>query len=314
MANAQPTHPVHFSKFAQAIKDILQANFFDGKKKTDFEYLKNAAISGIRVAQRFYVPFVQSLFLDRTLTEDRKQLIRLPYECIAVLTNPPFIYDFDDRIPAETGWSIAIAFVADSAFNKSFGLLRTQNQDDKDYAFGLLSLIRCPLNHPDPLLKNRWILAPDVAGIGLPSTNDGYLIGVSNTDCARDWGLANSWDKNRRQLYFESPFEVIANACTMLNLHNVKTHSVLPPEKLLKKARKFGHEPLYSYKILVVDGERWHDNGRCENKGGSFRSHLRRGHIRRLHDSERRVWVRATFVHGKSPGFVSKDYEMVAHG
>jgi len=96
----------------------------------------------------------------------------------------------------------------------------------------------------------------------------------------------------------------------MLSLHNVKTRTVAPPEKLQKKRLKHGGKPLFSYKVLVVDGEEWHDSGNRGTGTGSVRSHMRRGHIRQLHNSDRRVWVRATLVHGKAAGFVSKDYKL----
>jgi hypothetical protein len=83
-----------------------------------------------------------------------------------------------------------------------------------------------------------------------------------------------------------------------------------PSARLNKKRLLHDRQPLYSYHVLVVDGECWDrpETAQSDEKGG-VRSHLRRGHIRRL-DETRHVWVRATYVHGSRPGFVDKDYTL----
>lgn len=102
----------------------------------------------------------------------------------------------------------------------------------------------------------------------------------------------------------------VVSLCVMLSLKNVKAESVEPSAALNAKRKAKGKRPLYSYKILNVDGERWESNGVDTGNGEGYRSHLRRGHIRRLSD-ERAVWVRATYVHGRVAGFVDKDYNVV---
>lgn len=103
----------------------------------------------------------------------------------------------------------------------------------------------------------------------------------------------------------------LVNLSLMLSLANVKTESVNPDSKANHKRRNRGAVPLYSYKILNVDGERWDSNGVDMGDGQGYRSHLRRGHIRRI-SGDHAVWVRATYVHGRIPGFVDKDYNVVA--
>jgi len=92
----------------------------------------------------------------------------------------------------------------------------------------------------------------------------------------------------------------------MLALKNVRPQIDEPPPKLNKKRAASGKLPLYAYHVLEVDGEVWGPHSKGDGSA-EYRSHLRRGHIRRLSDG-RAVWVRATYVHGRMPGFVSKDY------
>lgn len=96
----------------------------------------------------------------------------------------------------------------------------------------------------------------------------------------------------------------------MLSLHNVSTKTISPSRKLNLKRQRAGKLPLYDYHVLLVDGAEVCDSERCGSPSDrQIRSHYRRGHIRRL-DETRRIWVRATFVHGSAKGFVDKDYRV----
>ena len=113
------------------------------------------------------------------------------------------------------------------------------------------------------------------------------------------------------QLQEEAKYDAtrLFNMLALLRLHNVTTQTENPSPQLNAKRKSRGKLPLYSYKILVVDGERWDTPSVVDEAGEGYRSHLRRGHIRRLSD-DRAVWVRATFVHGRKDGFVDKDYDI----
>lgn len=71
--------------------------------------------------------------------------------------------------------------------------------------------------------------------------------------------------------------------------------------------------PFDTYHVLVIGHQETSSNGGSgANHGGhrSPREHLRRGHIRRLHDG-RRIWVNASVVaHGRGRGVVTKDYTL----
>ncbi|MBC7602782.1 MAG: hypothetical protein H7255_09005 [Ramlibacter sp.] len=100
---------------------------------------------------------------------------------------------------------------------------------------------------------------------------------------------------------------VLTNLCVMLSLKNVRNQTVAAPPALNAKRKKKGKPPLWSYHVLEVDGELWDQPESSGPTDQAYRSHLRRGHIRRLVDG-RSVWVRAAYVHGKLDGFVQKDY------
>lgn len=97
----------------------------------------------------------------------------------------------------------------------------------------------------------------------------------------------------------------------MLSLVNVKAQRINPPSHRNAKRKSQGKLPLYSYHVLNVGGEVWDSEGADDGDGRGYRSHLRRGHIRRLENGSS-TWVRPHFVHGSIPGFVDKDYNVRA--
>lgn len=148
--------------------------------------------------------------------------------------------------------------------------------------------------------NSPWAPFPVAATITFPEGEDGYSMDV------RVRPDFSSIEKPA-DLVAEDVLSVL-NLCVMLSLHNVKAQQVSVPNRLAKKRKSHGKKPLYSYHVLNVDGEIW-DSPRNEHSGSTVRSHLRRGHIRRLDDA-RRVWVRPTYVHGGTHGFVDKDYNV----
>lgn len=153
------------------------------------------------------------------------------------------------------------------------------------------------------LIKTKngsWSPFPVGAVISFPDGEDGYHVELSIRPDA-------SHLEDAYGLVSEDVLSVL-NLCVMLSLHNVKAELVSAPDPLGNKRKKQGKKSLYSYHVLNVDGEIW-DSPRNEPIGSTVRSHLRRGHIRRL-DEARRVWVRPTYVHGGTPGFVDKDYNV----
>jgi hypothetical protein len=104
--------------------------------------------------------------------------------------------------------------------------------------------------------------------------------------------------------------QVMIQACNVLNCENVKTDDLKEPVKLNKKRQKSGKQPFFSYKILQLSDEKnANQNKSFGGNHSSPRSHLRRGHLRRL--THKTVWVRASMINiGTSKGVVKKDYSL----
>ena len=100
----------------------------------------------------------------------------------------------------------------------------------------------------------------------------------------------------------------------LLSLENVKVQKRGAPklsivgtrnQKKKHKARKS-----FDYHVLSINGEAWDSPYETASGYGGKRSHLRRGHIRRL-ANDKTTWVKATYVKGSKEGFVKKDYEVL---
>lgn len=99
--------------------------------------------------------------------------------------------------------------------------------------------------------------------------------------------------------------------CLALGCANVATETIPVAEKHAKARAKAGKPRLHDYHVLMIPGS--DGGGEPSGTGRSVRSHLRRGHIRRL-GADRMTWVNATMVKGGTRGFVSKDYSVKPDG
>lgn len=94
--------------------------------------------------------------------------------------------------------------------------------------------------------------------------------------------------------------------CVTLACNNVRKERQVQPAKLNKARIKAGKAPLKDFHILTIGGEQVAGGGPGGASSGA-RSHLRRGHIRRL-SPDRVTWVNSCMVRGSRPGFVDKQY------
>src|SRR6218665_3327923 len=94
--------------------------------------------------------------------------------------------------------------------------------------------------------------------------------------------------------------------CMALACRNVSTREIPAPSRLNKQRVKGGKQPLKGFRVLEIAGQEEGQSFDRSGRGG-VRSHLRRGHIRRL-GSDRITWVNATMVRGSRAGFVDKQY------
>lgn len=94
--------------------------------------------------------------------------------------------------------------------------------------------------------------------------------------------------------------------CCALACANVGTERIEQPPALQRSRLRAGKLPLRDFHVLRISGERAMPGQRgAAGDREAARSHLRRGHIRRL-PGERVTWVNATIVRGR--GFVDKVY------
>lgn len=131
-------------------------------------------------------------------------------------------------------------------------------------------------------------------------------------------------DKLFADIILNTRDEVFAyiGACSLLNCANVIVEPVnattpdtlrkLPPSA--RKKLKPVPKPKFEYKVLQISDERTSHTksytGATDAAGGTpRRTHLRRGHIRRL--KERVIWVRPAVINpGSSVGVIDKDYQL----
>lgn len=228
---------------------------------------------GVQNGQRFYVPYGAGVFAGKSY-RDIGAMLNLPFPITCVATES---IDSPDDV-------LEIVVVASQI-------------EAGDPSFNFVCSIR------DKLESQDWMITPT----GRCQFKDDGTIDIGLVDSP----LARSLLKDNpsfRPKMWHGIIGTIHSLCGMLALHNVQLDWVEPPIKLNKKRERSGTLPLYSYRVLNVGGQVWDTPGEDSGDGQGYRSHLRRGHIRRL--GERHIWVRATYVHGRIAGFVDKDYNV----
>lgn len=102
---------------------------------------------------------------------------------------------------------------------------------------------------------------------------------------------------------------VVLDLIMLVNCSNVEITEELSGGKFINEKRiKKGKTPLFDYKVLTLDFASSDSNDVHGVSGSMKRTHLRRGHIRRLKD--RTIWVNACTVNGGKKGILHKDYKL----
>jgi hypothetical protein len=299
---------MHWSKFTQAEKDIRElATRCVNDRSSDPSVATNLVLlaRGLKFGQRFYLPDA-AMILGETnvITEDLKATIRLPAEPTIILTEE-FLREDTPETGSEfkiicRGWKITLVFSNAGAVGKRFVEERFK-EDGPGRAFYVFSTSYFKSEYP------RWMTEGTAAVMFLPDHGPGFQATSALSPSMQEKLRAGGLDPAKVVNEYLTDFGAALNLMVMLSLHNVKTRDIAPPEKLVRARKRRDRTPLYSYKVLVVDSEVWDSPHTSTGTGPGFRSHFRRGHIRRLWDG-RRIWVRHTMVHGRLPGFVEKEY------
>ena len=149
----------------------------------------------------------------------------------------------------------------------------------------------------------------------------GYTLMIADNDLATTIHIANL------RSFFRGGAEEVArkqySCCVislmflhvLLSLENVKVNKRASPKLSIvgtrgQKKKSRTHKS-FDYHVLSINGETWDSPYESNNDGeGGVRSHLRRGHIRRL-SSSKTTWVRAAYIRGSKEGFAKKDYDIL---
>lgn len=128
---------------------------------------------------------------------------------------------------------------------------------------------------------------------------DGFAAGVAQYGLDQMFNFASADYMDECNAYFD--------LCLALACSNVSTERHLAPAALNKRRIRAGKPPLRDFHILKIAGHGDGEGGGIGSAG--FRSHLRRGHIRRL-GPERITWVNSCMVRGSVAGFIDKQYAL----
>jgi len=274
----------HWGKFTDVFIALRRCSAFVPRDVTDIreelELVKekeNKVASLLESAQRFYLPNpLDAIKADVGHPMTRK--MKLPFPAIAILISG------DSPEEASGGardWSLVVATQAHEEDSVCVHYVREVRDDGEGSGWGYMPVeVRAEYN--------QAMGAYEIASYARPI----YLK-----------------EQKKRVNEFTYMVAVVYALVSVLEACNVETTHTQPPAKLQQKRVKKGKHKLLDYHVLSVGGDVWDSPyTKTNDTSGGVRSHLRRGHIRRL--EAKSVWVRSTYVHGSKEGFVRKDYEV----
>ena len=131
--------------------------------------------------------------------------------------------------------------------------------------------------------------------------------------------LGGEYPKERREISYapsnmiahdvEADSSIVLCFLTALNCCNVRRVEHTPAIAINKKRERAGRPPLFSYWTLQLAPDVHEAVTSTGGTHASPRIHLRRGHIRRRHGSDKWWWVQPHVVGRKDLGMVHKDYD-----
>jgi len=246
-----------------------------------------------RHAMRFYVPGAAAVVLPEGPI---REPARLPYRCVMVLSEDITVVPDGTTRPI---WKISLASEVPAEHRTHEGDMYLWGATFAGGEWGWLPYT-VKLGLRPESFNIDGSLTPGLA-YALTGHNQPELVKF----LASHMGITNKL----LTLNMQNDADAILTLCKLLEVHDAETPVVSAPPKLQAKRAKHGKAPLYDYHVLRIGGETWDTPYVSSGTGAGRRSHLRRGHIRRL--ESKTVWVRATYVHGSKDGFLHKDYEVI---
>lgn len=244
-------------------------------------------------AQRFIAPEIGGQFIGEVTYEQRHiDLLHLPFDDVALL--------YKQQIHAD-GSELAIC----SIYSKTHATARDAIKKGtcSDSAFVCLTAI----NWETP--PRGWAIDPVGILIDPCEFIEGRGFPISMFCTVRGGYDISSMGAETTKTESQK-LAAIVDLCCALACSNVHSRAVEPDSQKNRKRVAAGKKPLLSYKVLEVDIDDGEGGGNTLGSDRqSPRTHLRRGHIRRV-QSGKLVWVQACVVRGKTPGIVLKDYSI----
>lgn len=273
-----------WSAFTEAVSNLrrIATAMHASKAREEVEWLALC----IEQSVKFYFPSGMNVLEGKKIHDETRDLLELPFDIVSVLSEVPMMDATGDEAATADMITVAVSAKGHSSHPGAWALIASA-----------INIPGCEGWQPSgcQILVVKPPLAP---GISV------FPGGAFAEASIQRLGLEATLREMQQDVV------VVTNLCAMLGLGNVRKSLVEAPKRLNEKRQRNGKLPLWSYHVLEVDGERWEKpDALVGAQGRVFRSHLRRGHIRRLADG-RRVWVRASFVHGAAAGFVHKDYRI----
>jgi hypothetical protein len=287
----------HWNKFKHAAKDIIQLGQDSGHPEIKMVCDGTAALINSKVP-KFYIPNVKGLLSEKDAPPEG-EMYNLPYPIVCLLSETKIISKISDDntiIPADDpAWVLTIAIQKETN--------------------GYITLMSATST------EGRWTFSPIAVHMQRDAGAKTFSLGINMNGAAEEVIRLVKADMAQRGVLLQESIEDtitkdyiedmhnVCTLCSLLGVHDTKTVKVPMPTALKRTPRRGETSPDYDYHVLSVGGEIWDSPWTTESDGESgVRSHLRRGHIRRL--ASKTVWVRATFVRGSREGFVEKDYEV----
>jgi len=295
----------HWAKFGAAIQELLRLEAYGTQLSPEGKSMCGFMARFIEKSPRFYVPDASAVLKDPpTIADD----IRLPYPAIAILS------EVDAYDPALDSPEISIERVGGTSYIGAATLTGPSLPSWK------ITVAMQPFNDARILLwsiaqepkSKRWACAPVTVVMNKDYHTGLYGMSFGGDPATSDVLKILQGAVTAPQLLqeFLPDLTTVFTLWKLLGVHDAKQIPVPAPPKLqARRAKSNGSKPrLYDYHVLSIGGEVWDSPHEHTGTGEGTRSHLRRGHIRRL--ETKNIWVRSTYVHGSKEGFVQKDYEV----